>query len=98
MDRHSIVGDVRGKGLMVGLELVKDRATKEPFAPGEQVAPRIGEAALQRGLISYPLQGCIDGVEGDMIKYTPPLCITADQVDELLGILDEAIGAVEREL
>jgi adenosylmethionine-8-amino-7-oxononanoate aminotransferase len=98
MERHPIVGDVRGKGLMVGLEFVQDRATKQPFPPGLEIAPKIGQAALERGLISYPLQGCVDGVEGDMMKFTPPMCITAAQVDELLGMLDEAIGAVERTL
>jgi adenosylmethionine-8-amino-7-oxononanoate aminotransferase len=98
LERHPIVGDVRGKGLMVGLEFVQDRATKQPFPPGLEIAPKIGQAALERGLISYPLQGCVDGVEGDMMKFTPPMCITVAQVDELLGMLDEAIGAVERTL
>ncbi len=98
MAHHPIVGDVRGKGLMVGLEFVRDRLTKEPFPVGMGIANRIGQAALDRGLISYPLQGCVDGVEGDMLKFTPPMTITADQVDELLATLDEAIGVVEREL
>ncbi len=96
--RHPIIGDVRGKGLMVGLELVKDRATKAPFSPSLEVSAKVGQAALERGLITYPLQGCVDGVEGDMLKFTPPLCISADQVDELLAILDEALGVVERTL
>jgi adenosylmethionine-8-amino-7-oxononanoate aminotransferase len=98
MDRHPIVGDVRGLGLMVGLELVQDRASKQPFPLADRISWRIGDAALDRGLILYPLQGCVDGVEGDMIKITPPLCITAEQVDDLLGLLDESIGAIEREL
>jgi hypothetical protein len=98
LDRHAIVGDVRGLGLMAGVEFVRDRATKQPFAVSERVVYRIADAALDRGLITYPLQGCVDGVEGDMIKVTPPLCITGDQVDELVGILDESIGAVEAAL
>jgi len=47
-------------------------------------------------LITYPLQGCIDGVEGDMLKLTPPLCIDGGQVDDMLTILDASLGAVEK--
>jgi adenosylmethionine-8-amino-7-oxononanoate aminotransferase len=98
MTRHSIIGDVRGKGLMGGLELVSDRKTKQPFRADSMVAPRVGDAALDAGLTTYALQGCVDGVEGDMIKVTPPLCITRSEVDELISILDSALSTVEREL
>jgi adenosylmethionine-8-amino-7-oxononanoate aminotransferase len=98
MERRAIVGDVRGLGLMCGLEFVRKRETKQPFPVGERISWRIGDVALERGLITYPLQGCVDGVEGDMIKLTPPLCITRGQVDDLLEILEEAIAAVEAEL
>ena len=98
MDRHPIIGDVRGKGLMVGLEFVKDRATKQPFPPEQTIAARMGEVALEKGLITYPLQGCVDGLEGDMMKFTPPLTITGEEVDELVAILDESISVVEQSL
>jgi adenosylmethionine-8-amino-7-oxononanoate aminotransferase len=98
LDGHPIVGDVRGLGLMAGVEFVGDRATKAPFPASDRVVYRIADAALDRGLITYPLQGCVDGVEGDMIKITPPLCIRADEVDELVAILDDAIEAVEADL
>jgi adenosylmethionine-8-amino-7-oxononanoate aminotransferase len=94
-ERHPTIGDVRGLGLMAAIELVADRATKRPFDVARRVSWQVGDAALDRGLITYPLQGCIDGVEGDMVKLTPPLCITAEQVDELASILDAALGAVE---
>jgi adenosylmethionine-8-amino-7-oxononanoate aminotransferase len=97
-ERHPIVGDVRGLGLMAAIELVADRDTKRPFDVAGRVSWRIGDAALDRGLITYPLQGCIDGVEGDMVKLTPPLCITGEQVDELAAILDDALTAVEAAL
>jgi len=97
-ERHPLVGDVRCIGLMAGFELVADRATKRPFSAEQRVAMRVGDAALDRGLITYPLQGCVDGVEGDMHLVTPPLTITSEQVDELVGILDEALAAVESEL
>jgi adenosylmethionine-8-amino-7-oxononanoate aminotransferase len=98
MAHHELIGNTTGLGLMMGLEFVYDRATKAPFPASLKVAPRIGDAALDRSLITYPLQGSVDGVEGDMVKITPPLCITSQEVDELLAILDEAIGAVEREI
>jgi adenosylmethionine-8-amino-7-oxononanoate aminotransferase len=95
-ERHPMIGDVRGLGLMAAIELVADRATKRPFDVAQRVSWQVGDAALDRGLITYPLQGCIDGVEGDMVKLTPPLCITAEQVDELASILDDALDAVEK--
>ena len=98
MAKHEIVGNVVGLGLMVGLELVSNRQTKRPFPAALKVAAKVGDAALARGLITYPLQGCVDGVEGDMIKLTPPLSIGAEQVDELLALLADALGAVELEL
>ena len=96
--RHPIIGDVRGKGLLVGLEFVRDLDTREPFPSEAGIAGRIAEAALEEGLITYPLQGCVHGVDGDMIKLSPPLCITASEVDELVGLLDTAIDRVGREL
>jgi adenosylmethionine-8-amino-7-oxononanoate aminotransferase len=94
-ERHPIVGDVRGLGLLVGLELVADPDTRQPFPVERRVAHRIAEIALEAGLITYPLQGCVDGVEGDMIKLTPPLCVTDAQIDEIVVMLEAAIAAVE---
>jgi adenosylmethionine-8-amino-7-oxononanoate aminotransferase len=93
--RHPTIGDVRGLGLLAAIELVADRGTRRPFEVARRVAWQVGDAALERGLVTYPLQGCIDGVEGDMVKLTPPLCITAEQVDDLAAILDAALDAVE---
>jgi adenosylmethionine-8-amino-7-oxononanoate aminotransferase len=98
MDRHEIVGDVRGLGLMVGVELVADREQKSPFDPSLALSKRIAAETLKRGLISYPLQGCVDGVSGDHLLYAPPLTISRDQVDELVGILDASLAAVADDL
>jgi adenosylmethionine-8-amino-7-oxononanoate aminotransferase len=98
MDRHPIIGDVRGSGLMIGLELVSDRALKTPFPPALGLAWRIADLALEQGLIVYPLQGCVDGVEGDMIKLSPPLCITESEIDELVSAFDIALTRAEAEL
>ena len=96
--RHPIVGDVRGLGLMVGLEFVADRKTRAPFPPEREIARAIAVEALERGLVSYPGTGSVDGVMGDHMKFTPPLILSREQADELVTMLDAAIGAVEARL
>jgi adenosylmethionine-8-amino-7-oxononanoate aminotransferase len=93
-----IVGDVRGRGLMCGFELVKDKRTKEPFPPEKKTCLLVVGEALKRGLILFPCTGVIDGVAGDMILVTPPLIITHEQVDELISITKEALVAVQAQL
>ncbi|HZS86049.1 MAG TPA: aspartate aminotransferase family protein [Chloroflexota bacterium] len=95
---HPLVGDVRGLGLMVGLELVRDKATKEPFPPEQGVAQMIVEEGLQRGVIVYPGNGSVDGVAGDHIKLSPPLILTEEQADELVAGLAGALDAVAERL
>ena len=95
---HPTVGDVRGKGLLVGLEFVRDKVTKEPFAPENRFAARIGAEALARGLVTYPGTGTVDGLLGDHMLFGPPLTITREQIDDLIVILDASIGAVESKL
>mgnify|MGYP002682476162 CR=1 FL=1 len=95
---HPIIGDVRGLGLMQGIELVANRETKAPFPVEWGVSKRIGEATFERGMVSYPGQGTVDGVVGDHLLYTPPLIITTAQIDEMIAILDDSISAVERGL
>ena len=63
---------------MLGVELVADRETKRPFPPAWKVSQLVGNAALERGLVTYPLMGTVDGVEGDHMLFTPPLTITED--------------------
>ena len=94
----AVVGDVRGKGLMCGLELVRDKATKEPFAPERKVSLLLEREAIKRGLILYSCAGCVEGVAGDMILVTPPLVITRQQVDDLIAITKEALQATEEAL
>lgn len=96
--RHPMIGDVRGMGLLIGVELVQDRVTKAPFPPGLSVAKRVGAATLARGLVSYPGTGTVDGAMGDHLLYAPPLTITCSQVDELVAILDESLAAVADEV
>ena len=96
--RHEIIGDVRGLGLLLGVELVRDRLTKVPFPPPWGVGRRVGNATLERGLVSYPGTGTVDGVAGDHLLYAPPLIINPQQIDELVTILDESLTAVAIDL
>jgi adenosylmethionine-8-amino-7-oxononanoate aminotransferase len=74
------VGDVRGLGLLWGVEFVADKKTKAPFPPEKNFAGLVGQACLRRGLLVYPMQGCVDGVAGDHMLIAPPAVITAEQV------------------
>jgi adenosylmethionine-8-amino-7-oxononanoate aminotransferase len=96
--RHEMIGDVRGLGLLLGIELVRDRATKAPFPTAWGVARRIGASTLERGLVSYPGTGTVDGVAGDHVLYAPPLVINHEQIDEIVAILDRSLAAVAEEL
>jgi len=93
-----IVGDVRGQGLMCGVELVKDKRTKEPFAGEDKVAELVVEAAMQRGLIVYPGHGNINGDSGDHLLIGPPLTIRRPQVEEMVTLLRESLESVEKTL
>jgi adenosylmethionine-8-amino-7-oxononanoate aminotransferase len=85
------VGDVRGIGLLWGVEFVADKTTKRPFTPELNFAGRTAQAAVNRGLLVYPMQGCVDGVSGDHVLITPPAVITAEQIDWAVKQLREAI-------
>ncbi len=98
MARHPSIGDVRGRGLMFGFELVQDRSTRAPFAPGLKVSSQVEQAALRHGLVTYPCTGTVEGVLGDMMLLAPPLVITEAEMTELLAILDVAVGEVEAAL
>lgn len=88
MNRRPSIGDVRGIGLMIGVEFVKDRTTK---IPADKLTERVVEAAFQRGLI---LLSCGKSV----IRIAPPLCISKDEIDEGLAIFEEAVRVAEEEL
>lgn len=92
--QHPHVGDIRGRGLFRGIELVEDRDTKAPFDPSRGVAAKIKKAAFAEGLICYPMSGTIDGRRGDHILLAPPFIIADAQLDELTDKLGRAIAAV----
>lgn len=87
----SCVGDVRGIGLMWGVEFVSDRARKVPFPRAARFARRVADAAFDKGLIVYPSTGCADGVAGDLVMIAPPFIIAEAQMDEVVRLLREAV-------
>ncbi|MCX7560815.1 aspartate aminotransferase family protein [Sulfitobacter sp. F26204] len=93
--QHPNVGDIRGRGLFQGIELVADRDSKEPFDPSRKIAGKIKAAAFDAGMICYPMSGTIDGQRGDHVLLAPPFIITDDQIDELIQKL---AGAIETAL
>lgn len=90
---HHHVGDIRGRGLFMGLELVKDRATKETFDPALGLGARIKNEAFQRGLICYPDGGTADGYSGDHVLLAPPYIISNAEIEEVVDKLGQAIDA-----
>ncbi|MDQ3218020.1 MAG: aspartate aminotransferase family protein [Actinomycetota bacterium] len=91
---HPHVGDVRGLGLMAGIELVADRGTKAPFSRGERVTERVVAAAFERGLLLYPSRGCADGVNGDLVMLGPPFVISDAELVETVELLRGAVEGV----
>ena len=89
--QHPNVGDIRGRGLFRGIELVADRDTKDPFDPSRKIASKIKAAAFEAGMICYPLSGTIDGRTGDHVLLAPPFIISDDQIDKLVQKLSGAI-------
>lgn len=92
------VGDVRGTGLFLGVEFVKDLQTKEPFDPALMVAKRIEAAALERGVVTYACRGTVERTRGDHMLFAPPLVMTEADADRLVEVLGESIDAVMAEL
>jgi len=90
---HPYVGDVRGRGLFQGLELVADRGTKEPFDPALKLHARVKSEAMARGLMVYPMGGTVDGVRGDHVLLAPPFIVEAPLLDTVVERLGEAIDA-----
>jgi adenosylmethionine-8-amino-7-oxononanoate aminotransferase len=94
LDGHAAVGDVRGLGLLVGVELVADQASRAPFARAERVTERVVAAARERGLLVYSSTGHVGGGDGDLLLLGPPLVIADAEVDEAVETLGKAIEAV----
>ena len=93
--QHAHIGDIRGRGLFLGLEIVEDRSTKAAFDPSLSINKKIKKNAFETGLICYPMGGTIDGQRGDHILLAPPFIMEEKQVDEIVTKLS---GAIEKSL
>ena len=94
LGQNQFVGDIRGRGLFRGIELVKNRSTKEPFPKKLNIAGKIKKQALDIGLICYPMQGTVDGSKGDHILIAPPFIINENQINEISTKLKATIDVV----
>lgn len=90
---HELVGDIRGRGLLAGVELVADRERRTPFPRLARLAERVAARALEHGLVVWPNTGHVGGTEGDLILLAPPFVISEDEIDQLV----ERLGAALRE-
>ena len=90
---HEHVGDIRGRGMLLALEFVRDRETKEPFAPERRLHAAIKAQAMARGLLVYPMGGTIDGRRGDHVLLAPPFIATATDLSEIVSRLSDAVDA-----
>jgi adenosylmethionine-8-amino-7-oxononanoate aminotransferase len=88
------VGDVRGLGLMAGVELVAEKASKRPFPRAQRIAERVQAAAMARGIIIYCGTGLADGIDGDAVLLGPPFVVTQSEIDKVIGVLRDAISEV----
>ncbi len=92
--QHPHIGDIRGRGLFRGLEIVEDRAQKTPFAPDRKIHSAIKAATFEAGLICYPMGGTIDGINGDHILLAPAFILEDQHIDEIVDKLQTAFKAV----
>jgi adenosylmethionine-8-amino-7-oxononanoate aminotransferase len=91
---RNYVGNIRGRGFFIGIELVADKATKEPFDPGQQINVKVRERTFANGLICYPTGGNIDGIRGDQIILAPPYNATESELSEIVDLLDRSLTEV----
>jgi adenosylmethionine-8-amino-7-oxononanoate aminotransferase len=91
---HPAVGEIRGRGLLVGIELVADRETRDPFPRAAGITEAVVRAARERGVLVYSSTGCANGVDGDTILLGPPFVVTDAELERIVAVVAEAIEAV----
>jgi len=95
---HPNIGDIRGRGLFLGLEFVRERDSKSPFPPQLVFHKKFKQAAFDAGLICYPMGGTIDGQQGDHVLLAPPFIIESEHIEEIVSKLDQALKSTLRSL
>lgn len=98
LSENRIVGDIRGKGLLIGIEFVENVTTKKPFSKEYGVTDRVVKACFNERLLVYPANSGRDGFHGDAIIISPPLTITYEEIDQLISRLVRSIESVEKQL
>jgi adenosylmethionine-8-amino-7-oxononanoate aminotransferase len=93
-ESHPHVGEIRGLGLLLGIEFVKNKSTREPFLREENIAERIRQAALAENVLTYPSQGCVDGIRGDHVLLAPPFVLTTAESEIIARALEAASARV----
>jgi adenosylmethionine-8-amino-7-oxononanoate aminotransferase len=94
LEAHPHVGEIRGLGLLLGIEFVNDKATREPFPKQENIAERIRQAALDQDVLTYPSQGCVDGSRGEHILLAPPFIVAREESAIISKSLQSALARV----
>jgi adenosylmethionine-8-amino-7-oxononanoate aminotransferase len=94
LQSHRHVGDVRGLGLLVGIEFLRDKDSRAAFEPSLAIAEKIRAAAMEGGVLTYPTQGCVDGTSGDHILLAPPFIITPEESALIARALSAALAKV----
>ena len=94
LQAHPNVGDIRGLGLLLGIEFVRDKATREPFPRDQNIAEKIRQACLEENVLVYPIQGCVDGLRGDHILLAPPFTISPEECALIARALKSAAAKV----
>ncbi|MCM3444593.1 aspartate aminotransferase family protein [Metabacillus halosaccharovorans] len=98
LGESKIIGDIRGIGLMIGVEFVSDKSTKRPFDKKLMITNKIVGKAREKGLLIYPSSAGQEGAHGDAIIISPPFIITKSQMDELVSILKEVVLEIQKEV
>jgi adenosylmethionine-8-amino-7-oxononanoate aminotransferase len=88
---HPHVGEIRGLGLLLGIEFVKDDSLREPYPREANVAQRVFDAAMAEGVLTYPTQGCVDGSRGDHVLLAPPFIITGEECRAIARAIEAAL-------
>ena len=92
------MGDVRGIGLMTAVEFVENKKTKKPFSRKKQVAEKIVQTAMKKGLNLYFSIGFVDGTRGDAVMVAPPFIVTKKEIDKIIDIFKETILEIQNSL
>jgi adenosylmethionine-8-amino-7-oxononanoate aminotransferase len=94
LQAHPNVGDIRGLGLLLGIEFVKDKVTREPFPRAQNIAEKIRQVCLEENVLTYPTQGCVDGDHGDHVLLAPPFTISTEESALIARALQAATARV----